>query len=47
MTALAGLGMMIIEFFKTIVIDTIIKVLLYPEECYVTKIKLGGPLLDK
>lgn len=46
MTAIAGLGMLILDFFKTLVIDTVIKVLLYPSECYIPQIKLGGPLLD-
>lgn len=47
MTALVGIGMMIVEFFKTLVIDSIIKVILNPEECVVPQIKLGGPLLEK
>lgn len=46
MTAVAGLGVLILDFFKTLVIDSIIKVLLYPEECYTPQIKIGGPLID-
>lgn len=47
MAAIAGLGILILDFFRTIVIDTVIKVILYPEQCYETEIKIGGPLIDK
>lgn len=47
MTALVGIGMMVLEFFKTLVIDSIIKVILHPEECTIPQIKIGGPLLEK
>lgn len=46
MTALTGIGMMILEFFKTLIIDSVIKVILNPEECYIPQIKLGGPMLE-
>lgn len=46
MIAITGLGMLIIDFFKTLVIDSVIKVLLYPEECYTPQIKIGGPMID-
>lgn len=46
MATIAGLGLLVLEFFRTIVIDSVIKVLLYPNECYTPQIKLGGPLLE-
>lgn len=45
MSTIAGIGMLILDFFKTLVIDSIIKIILHPEECIIPKIKLGGPLL--
>ena len=45
MSFIAGIGALIIDFFKTLVIDSILKIILHPEECIVPQIKIGGPLL--
>ncbi len=46
MSVLTGLGMLLLEVVRTLVIDTVIKVILHPEECVTSTIKLGGPLLE-
>lgn len=45
MTILTGLGVLLIEFVKTLVIDSVLKVIIHPDKCIVPQIKIGGPML--
>lgn len=46
MSILAGLGVLLLEFVRTLVIDSVLKVIIHPEKCIVPTIKIGGPLLE-
>ena len=46
MSFIAGIGALVIDFFKTLIIDTFIKIILKPQDCIVSPIKIGGALIE-